>query len=75
MDFREILYLHVYSGDTPNLVKIGEKFGPFTRIPKYLGTGIAAAQKCKGKPLLHLHGKPEHFCILDYYVYVTNSTR
>lgn len=27
MDFREILYLHVYGRDTPNLVKIGENLG------------------------------------------------
>jgi len=74
MDFREILCL-VYRRDTPNLVKIEEKLGPFTRIPKYLVISISARQKCKGNPLLHLHGKPEHFYILDCYVYVTNNTR
>jgi hypothetical protein len=75
MVFREILYLHVHRRDTPSLVKIEEKLGPFTRIPKYLVIGIAARQKCKGNPLLHLHGKPEHFFILDCYVYVANNTR
>jgi hypothetical protein len=75
MDFREILYLHLRRRDFPNLVKIGEKLGPFTRIPKYLGIGIAARQKCKGNPLLHLHGTPEPFYILDCYMHVTNNTR
>lgn len=61
MDFREILYLHVYRRDTPNLVKIGENLG---LLLEYLSTLVLVLQ----------HDKSEHFYILDCYVYVTNNT-
>jgi hypothetical protein len=75
MDFREI-YTYMYIVETLQIWLKSEK--NLGLILEYLSTLVL---------VLHLHKsakenhcciympKPEHFYILDYYVYVTNNTR
>jgi len=57
--------------ETPNVVKIGEKYRTFTGRPKYVCSVesnkkyFSTRRQCKRNPLLHFRDSTEQFCIVD----------
>jgi len=67
--------------ETPNLVKIGEKYGTFTGRPKYVCSVesytkyYSTRRQCNVNQLLHLRGNTEQVCIVDSHTYVNDNRR